>query len=349
MERGKLRALGNWLVPAFVLLLMCSACSAKYSVRSAQPPAALQWPYAPAKAKVTYVQAFQGFVRNGSGSVFRAIAGSEKKENDLFLLPVAVAKAQDGRMAVADMGRKCVHLFIPGKNNYMRIFGHDRETLSSPVSVVFDEDLRLYVSDSTGKILVFGSDGSFISSWRSAGSEAFKRPTGLAYSPIKHLLYVVDTLQNKVYALQKNGVLAFSFGQRGEEKEQFNFPTHIFRSSAGALYVTDSLNFRIQVFDESGNFKSLFGHHGDGSGDLAMPKGIAADKDGIIYVADSLFDNVQLFDEKGAFLLTVGKRGVNFAEFWLPSGIFIDEANTLYVCDTYNHRVQVFQITEHYS
>jgi len=349
MKNDGFRSLGNLFVLLVALMLVCNACSTKYSVRSVQPPALLQWPYAPAQAKVKYVQAFQGFARDSSGSIFRTIAGSGDKENDLFLLPVAVAKGHDGRIAVADMGRKCVHLFIPAKNKYMRIFGRDHEAFSSPVSVIFDEDLRLYVSDSTGKILVFGSDGAHVSSWRTAGPEALKRPAGLAYSPTKQLLYVVDTIQNKVYALQRNGELAFSIGQRGEQEEQFNFPTHIFRSSAGALYVTDSLNFRIQMYDESGKFRGLFGHHGDGSGDLAMPKGIAADKDGIIYVADSLFDNVQLFNEKGEFLLTVGRRGVNFGEFWLPSGIYIDDDNTLYVCDTYNHRVQVFQLTEHYS
>ena len=339
-------------VAAIALLLgMClfSGCSTKYSIRSGAPAALLQWPYAPAKAKVTYMQEIQGFQRSGgSGSVLRTIAGSNRKENDLFVLPVAIATAHDGRIAVADMGRKCVHLYIPAKNNYNRIVGRDQERLSSPVSVVFDEDLRLYVSDSAGKIFVFEKDGSFVTSWKTAGTDSLKRPTGLAYSPIKHLVYVVDTLQNKVYALQKDGKFAFAFGQRGDGKAEFNFPTHIFRSYAGALYVTDSLNFRVQIFDELGNFAGIFGHHGDGSGDFAMPKGVAVDRDGIIYVVDSLFDNVQLFRENGEFLLTVGKRGLQFGEFWLPSGIFIDDANNLYVCDTYNRRIQVFKITEQY-
>jgi DNA-binding beta-propeller fold protein YncE len=337
----------------FLLLLSCfgMACSTRYAMRSVQPSEALQWPYAPANPKVTYVQAFEGFERGsgGSASLLRAIAGSSDKKNDLFVLPVAIAKGSDGRIAVADQGRKCIHLFIPSKNKYVRLYGHDRDVLVSPVSVIFDDELRLYASDSTGKILVFKNDGSFAFAWRGAGQESFQRPTGLAYSPLKQLIYAVDTLRHKVYALRKDGSVAFSFGERGEGNGQFNFPTHIFRSATGSLYVSDSMNFRVQIFDESGKFEALFGHHGDGSGDLALPKGIAADKDGIIYVSDSLFDNLQLFDSKGTFLLTVGKRGVNLGEFWLPSGMFIDDANTLYVCDTYNHRVQVFQITEHYS
>ncbi len=338
----------NGVLLLFVLIFFCNGCATKYSIRSVQPQTGLQWPFLPGRAKVTYVEAFHGFARSGGSSLFRVIAGNNQKESDLFLLPVAVATGSDGRIAVADMGRKCVHLFIPAKNYYTRLSGHDRETISSPVGVIFDENLRLFVSDSSGAVLAFGSDTSFLFSIRKAGADNLKRPTGLAYSPGKKLLYVVDTLQHRVDAFQANGDFAFSFGQHGEENGQFNFPTHVFLSSAGILYVTDSLNFRIQMFDESGAFLGQFGHHGDGSGDLAMPKGVTADKDGVIYVVDSLFDNIQLFNAKGEFLLTVGGRGTKFGEFWLPSGIFIDQNNTLYVCDTYNRRIQVFRITEHY-
>jgi DNA-binding beta-propeller fold protein YncE len=330
------------------VFIFLSGCAAKYSVRSGQSPTTLQWPYAPAKAKLIYAHEIVGFQRGGQTSILKAIAGSNQKQNDLFALPVAIATGHDGRIAVADTGRKCVHLYIPGKNSYTRIFGPAGDPIASPVSVAFDDELRLYVSDSSGKILVFGNNGAFLTAWRKAGQEVLKRPTGLAYNPNGTLIYVVDTLESKVYALRKDGTLAFSFGRKGEGEAQFNFPTHIFHSSAGLLYVTDSLNFRVQIFDEQGSFKGLFGHHGDGSGDLAMPKGIAVDRQGVIYVVDSLFDNLQLFNEEGQFLLTVGKRGLSFGEFWLPSGAFIDDRNQLYVCDTYNHRVQVFNIAEQY-
>lgn len=326
------------------LLAFCNGCAAKYSMRTAQSPVALQWPYAPEKAKITYVQAVNGFAHGSSaGSAFRAIAGSSEKEDDTFFLPVSVAVGRDGRIAVADLGRRCVHLFIRPENRYLRLYGSGKEKIASPVSVVFDDELKLYLSDSTGKVFVFSSDGVFLSAW----TEDLKRPTGLAYNPQEKLLYVVDTLANRVDTLNTAGKMISSFGNGGEENGQFNYPTHIFRSSAGVLYVTDSMNFRIQMFDESGAFLGSFGHHGDGSGDLAMPKGIAADKDGVIYVVDSLFDNVQLFNKQGEFLLTLGSRGAGFGEFWLPSGVFIDENETLYVCDTYNRRIQIFQITEH--
>jgi DNA-binding beta-propeller fold protein YncE len=227
--------------------------------------------------------------------------------------------------------------------------GAKNERIGSPVAVIFDDELRLYVSDSAGKVFGFGPNGEFRFAVASAGTDALLRPTGLAYSKHKKLVYVVDTLANKVHALDAEGKLVFSFGQRGEETNRFNFPTHIFWAPPGLLYVTNSLAFRIEIFDEDGNAMGSFGRHGDGSGDLAMPKGIAVDRDGVVYVVDSLFDNVQLFNRKGDFLLTLGRRGVDFGEFWLPSGAFIGDNDELYVCDTYNRRIQVFRIAERYA
>jgi DNA-binding beta-propeller fold protein YncE len=347
---GAARALRTaaWCVPALLL----AACGApRWTLRTARPEAPLQWPFQPARAKLTYVQSMTGLAKQkGSGSKVKAfLVGKEREDTDAFVLPVAVAKGSDGRIAVADMGRRCVHLYIPAQEVYLKLDGSKVEKIVSPVGVVFDDELRLYLSDSAGKVFVFGRNGELLSTLTKAGDDPLQRPTGLAWSPRTRLLYVVDTLADRVHAFNAGGALAFSFGRRGEEAGGFNHPTHIFRSDAGELYVTDALEFRIAIFDEQGKPLGSFGHHGDGSGDLAMPKGVAVDKDGVVYVVDALFDNVQLFSRKGDFLLTLGGRGVGFGEFWLPSGAFISSGNELYVCDTYNRRVQVFRISEGYA
>jgi DNA-binding beta-propeller fold protein YncE len=327
------------------------SCATKWTLRTSPSPTALQWPYQPAEAKLSFVESLTGFSQQkGSQAAFKAfVYGRDRGERNAFVLPVAVAAGRDGRIAVADMGRRCVHLYVPGQASYLRLTGGKDVTLVSPVAVVFDEELRLYVADSSGKIVGFGADGAFRFAVTKAGTEALLRPTGLAYSPHRKLLYAVDTLANRIHALDPNGQLVFSFGERGEQANQFNFPTHIFLSRSGELYVTNALAFRIEIFDEDGKPTGSFGRHGDGSGDLAMPKGIAVDHDGVVYVVDSLFDNVQLFSRRGDFLLTLGRRGTDAGEFWLPSGAFIDDNDTLYVCDTYNRRVQVFRIAERYD
>lgn len=342
------------LLPAlfFLAVLLMSGCATQWALRTEGADRVLQWPYQPDRPKVTYVMSISGF-EPGTGSrslINRAVYGNDGNEDDVFRLPVAVSTGHDGRLAVADVGRKCVHLYVPGQRKYIRLYGTDNEPLASPVGVAFDDDLRLYVSDSlVGKIFVFGSDGAFLFTMQETGTGRLKRPTGISYNRKDKLIYVADTLENRIYAFNTSGKVIFSFGERGEENGRFNFPIHIFFSRSGELYVTDTMNFRVEIFDAAGGFLGMFGHHGDGSGDFAMPKGIATDKDGIIYVVDNLFDTIQLFDRKGTFLLSVGKRGADLSEFWLPSGLFIDDSGLLYVCDTYNARVQVFKIVEGYA
>jgi len=337
---------------AALLAALSPGCAAtRWTLRAARPEIALQWPYQPNPPKVIYERSLGGFARQRGGSAaLRAIVyGRDKEEINAFVLPVAVAKGRDGRLAVADMGRRCVHLFIPAQQTYLRLDGTKGERIVSPVGVTFDDADRLYLSDSTGRVFVFGADGVFLTTIRAAGTEPLRRPTGLAWSPRRQWLYVVDTLSHRVHAFTAAGEHARSFGTRGAGVGQFNYPTHIFWAAPGELYVTNSLDFRIDIVDELGAPLGSFGHHGDGSGDLAMPKGVAVDREGIVYVADAIFDNVQLFDRSGRFLLTVGGRGADFGEFWMPAGVFISDDGELYVCDTYNRRIQVFRITVPYA
>ncbi len=332
---------------AFALLLalcmaalLVSGCATKWAVTEQPLESSFVWPPAPQKARLKHIENLTGFRETG-GSVKTVIFGKEEVK---FVRPVEVATGADGRIAVADPGGRCVHLYIPSEGKYMKLTTVNDADMVSPVSVVFDDQLRLYVSDSArAEVMVFDKDGNFLYPIEEAFMLRLKRPTGLAYNSDRKLLYVVDTLENKVYAF-RNKDAVFVFGGRGVKDGEFNFPTNIFWSEPGRIYVTDALNFRVQIFDSSGGFLGTFGHHGDGSGDLSMPKGIAADRNGVIYLVDRLFDNVQLFNGNGDFLLTLGRRGTGEDDFWLPSGIFIDDSDRLYVCDTYNQRIQVYQI-----
>ena len=338
------------LIVIAVFSLTTAGCATTWMTDEEPLAGQPQWPQGPEKGKVAYVTTVKGFKETGTSfsTVMRKIIFGRSPENRI-VKPVAVVAGPDGSIAIADAEQRCVHLYLPKEQLYKRIFGSKSEALQSPVGLAFDEELNLYVSDSTlNKIFVFDRHGEAISSISTAGTLSLKRPTGLVYNPMSKLLYAVDTLANTVYAFKKDGTVAFSFGQRGIENGQFNYPTYIYLSSTGLIYITDSLNFRVQVFDAAGNHVSTFGHHGDGSGDFAMPKGVAADKDGIVYVADSLFDSLQLFTLEGSFLLAIGGQGSEKGQFWMPSGIFIDGNGRLYVCDTFNQRIQVFQIAENY-
>lgn len=307
-------------------------------------PAPLQWPFAPAAARVTYAHAFTGLARRTSvATALQTLAIGGGRSEGGFVLPVSTAQAKDGRVAVADIGCRCVHLYTPADSGYQRLTGDDRNRLQSPVGVAFAGN-RLFVSDSSGSLFAFDADGTLRFVQTAAAEPHWKRPTGIAWDATRNRLYVVDTLAHAVRVLDADGGLRSSLGSRGDGPGELNFPTHLAVAPDGEVFVTDALNFRIAIFDAEGQAAGSFGHHGDGSGDLAMPKGIAVDGNGVIYVVDALFDNVQLFDRRGTFLLTIGSRGTGFGEFWLPSGLSLDEHGNLEVCDTYNRRIQVFRV-----
>ena len=326
-----------------VLLAAAGCASSKWALESDASEKQLYWMEEPGSARVKHFMSIKGFGETNS-SIQTFLFGRGKSTLER---PVAFASGSDGRFAIADTGARCIHYYVPAEQRYIKLSSLAATDLVSPVSVAFDDELRLYISDSAlGKIFVVDKNGEYLSSISAARGTPLRRPTGLTFDSDKKLLYAADTLAHTIYAFDKKGEAVFSFGQRGDKEGQFNFPTHLFWSPAGLLYVTDSMNFRIQVFTTTGKPVTSFGHHGDGSGDFASPKGVAVDKKGVIYVVDTLFDAIQLFNEKGVFLLTLGRQGIEQGEFWLPSGLYLDEKETLYVCDTFNQRVQVFEIIE---
>lgn len=314
------------------MLFLIPACGSRWAILYQNPSMTHSWYHQ--SGRIIYDGWLYGFKEKNS-SIRSIFAGRAEVR---LVKPLAFVRGADGRIAIADGGCRCVHLFVPEDERYISIFKTDQGELLSPVGVAFDNRNRLFVSDSLkGRIFIYDDKGRY------AGSiDGFSRPTGIACDRETGTLYVVDTIKNLVSAIGDNGTLLFSFGRRGERPGEFNFPSYIAVSER--LYITDAMNFRIQIFSREGLFINAFGHHGNGSGDFSMPKGVGVDRDGIIYVVDSLFDNVQLFNERGEFLLTLGARGKAESEFWLPSCIFIDTSENLYVCDTYNQRIQVFRL-----
>ena len=343
-----LKLLTHFFTALCALAVLCAGCASKWSLTVEPPAGPVQWRDESNVARATYLGSIREFKETGitvSGVLSAIVFGSRTSDNSIKR-PVAVAVGRDDRVAIADLGCSCVHLYVPSEQKYRRIYGARKEELRTPVSVAFDDESRLYVSDASGQaIYVFDREGAPLSSIKQAGYNALQRPTGLSYESGKKILYAVDTLAKKVYAFETSGVLLFSFGGPGEQQGQFNLPTHIVTSPDGRVYVTDAMNFRVQRFDADGKFLSSFGHHGNGSGDFALPKGIAVDQAGVMYVVDSLFGNIQLFDMTGTFLFTIGSGGTGDGEFSLPSGLFLTGGSKLYVCDTYNQRVQIFKLS----
>ena len=99
-------------------------------------------------------------------------------------------------------------------------------------------------------------------------------------------MIMVDSQNNRIQKLTKNGEFISSFGTRGSGNGEFNLPWGIDLDAEDNIYVADWRNDRIQKFTHDGNFLMTIGSPGVEPGELNRPTDVAVDSSGMIYVAD---------------------------------------------------------------
>lgn len=283
------------------------------------------------------------FVKN---IYFKSESNNKKVASFLFgqtkrkeIKPYSLCRIGESRLCVTDSDNGII-IIIDNNGEILKKITHIKgQKIVSPVSACIDGRGNLYVSDSAlGAVLKFDNKYKFLEIFI---SNSKSRITGIAFR--EGIFYCVDTRNHQILCFDIEGELKASFGKRGTDHGEFNFPTHIAIDNQ-YLFITDALNFRIQVFKHSGEFIRAFGSIGRGGGNFSKPKGLAVDGEKRIFVVDAMFDNVQIFNFKGEFLYYFGSPGKQDGEFWMPADVLVDKDNLIWITDTYNHRIQVFRL-----
>ena len=304
----------------------------------------LVWPLPPEKPRIEYVGTINAVDVGGRGAGGRVSRFLFGKREGVMVKPTAVAKNDAGLVVISDPSVPTLYFVDVAEEKAWTLKQKLADVLESPIGVAIDAAGKVYVCDSVlGKVFVHEVGTKRMDEFIASGLE---RPTGIALSPEQDRLHVVDTLACQIVTYNLSGERLSSFGERGTQPGQFNYPTYIATTLDGNLCVSDSLNFRVQVFRPDGTLVSTFGSVGDGAGNFARPKGVGVDTLGRIYVADAAFDNIQVFDPDGTLLLAFGHEGDRAGELSLPGGLFIDSTNTIWVADSFNQRLQVFRLLE---
>jgi DNA-binding beta-propeller fold protein YncE len=163
------------------------------------------------------------------------VIGSEPGE---FILPTSLALDSLGNVYVADTGNHRIQKLGPDGSFVAQWAG-----LHFPHGIAIDAQDAVYVTDSNG-LHKFSSGGDLLDEWTAAGE--FGDPYGVAIGP-DGTLYVSDTDNGRVVAMQPSGEVIKAWGRQGAGVGQFHYPEALAVGGDGSLYVADRGNDRVQV------------------------------------------------------------------------------------------------------
>ncbi|MCL5046556.1 MAG: 6-bladed beta-propeller [Actinobacteria bacterium] len=159
--------------------------------------------------------------------------------------PLAVDVDEKGYVYLADRSHRVIVLDDQGR--FVRTFGEGGGgdgQMSYPNGITVAKDGTIYVSDSgNGRIEYFDGSGRFLGK-----IEGLVNPRGIALDQGGRL-YVVDPLSHTVTVYNSEKKLLFTFGSRGVDNGQFNFPNGVAVDNQGRILVTDRENDRVCIWN----------------------------------------------------------------------------------------------------
>ena len=158
-----------------------------------------------------------------------------------YLLDVTTSATGCGEIVIVDHGSKNV-IVLDDKLNLLMVIGQGSgdSRLFRPYGVAVTDNV-IAVSDwGSHQVKKYSLQGEFLSVTGCHGDKngQFNCPRGLAFNS-NRLLYVVDEYNHRFQVFQQDDKFAFSFGNRGKNPEQFQYPVRIAIDPNNNVLVTD--------------------------------------------------------------------------------------------------------------
>ena len=170
----------------------------------------------------------------------------------------------------------------------------------------------------------------------SFGEQILKAPWGVAVNEQDEIA-VSDVGNNKIHLFKSDGTHVKSFGGKGAQHGEFDWPSGIVFHGANIIVAEQSRNSRIQELSRQGGYLSHFGGKGSLDHQLNYPAGLYIDSDGNIIVADKGNKLIKVFSPDGQFLHKLGTEGSFTEPFHC-----IQHDNYLIVSDSDDNAVKLF-------
>ena len=183
--------------------------------------------------------------------VFVKSVGQKGEKQVQFNYPSGIAVHPSGKVFVAERDNHRIQVLNPDLS-YSHMFsrGSALGRFSCPRDVAINSSGVVYVTDRDNHhVQLFSSDGQFISSFGSKGSQhgQLHHPLSICVDST-NTVYVTDS-NHRVSAYTSSGGFIKCFGTRGSGEGELNGPEGIsVDDTTGALYVCDCYNNRVVVY-----------------------------------------------------------------------------------------------------
>ena len=260
--------------------------------------------------------------------------------------PYGIAVREGGEVVVTEYGGECVSIISGnGEKKSFGTHGSGPGQFDSPKGIAIDNGGNILVADfGNHRIQQFSSTGKHLRTVGTLGRGPleFEYQRGIAVHPHTGKVYVADSGNHRIQVLNSDLTYSSSFGRKGCNNGEFDWPWDVSTDRQGNVYVADSDNHRIQVFTVDGVYLRQFGNKGKGEGELNQPVSIAIESGNVVYVGERGNNRISIFSTDGKFIKSFGRKGKGPVEFDRPYGLAVDKKGTLYVSEYRNHRIQIF-------
>jgi DNA-binding beta-propeller fold protein YncE len=208
-----------------------------------------------------------------------------------FSVIIGLAIDDKDRLFVSDAVLHQITAF-DAKGGFLSVFGENE--LMRPAGIAVDNELRrLYVADVKGaRLAIFDLDTykfiRYINSQAPTPEEPhgfLGTPTNLVVDP-DGLVYVVDTIPNRVEVFDTEGNYVRGFGEQGNTPGTFARPKGIAVDSDGHIYVADDEFNNFQIFTPEGKPLMAVGSFGQQPGQFTLLTALVFDKNNRLFATD---------------------------------------------------------------
>jgi sugar lactone lactonase YvrE len=273
------------------------------------------------------------------GTGWTTLTNSAGSGQGQFRLPNAVTASSDGGIFVADTANhRIIQLadpsgagwtaYAPGTTGAHKLIAPVRIRVVGGVIYVLDQ------GDATTLPRVVTMTDLSGANYAAYPFSSLKQPQGLEVNPVTGAVYLADTGNNQVLAvddLANTTVTTLGLVDGGTATGTFRGPTDLAITPDGGLLVLDTGNNRVVRFDTPATASALATpanwttySPGSAQGFFNQPTGLAFGSDGRIYVSDTRNHRlVRLDDLQGGGFAAMGVDGSGNGQFVHPAGIFV--------------------------